>query len=157
MKVKTTEALYAILLFVLFVILPPLAIWYMPTSLYDQIQGFGFNLQSIMIQTVTVGIILATITLIKAIVEPTSKVYLAVALISSGLGLFFVLFILSVGNIADFGVSSLKVITGKAESTVILNLRFFIEISVLIIIIQMIKVYYDWVEAKSGQVQPIKS
>jgi hypothetical protein len=151
MKLKLSAVASTLLVFIVLVALPLAAIRYVPTEILSSIQQAGFDIQLFATETAILGLVVASITLIKGIVEPTSVTYLILSLVSSGFGLIFALIVLGVGNIADLGLTRFQVSNERMSAFIRIDLRIFIWITFAAVLLQMVQNVYEWREVRADQ------
>ena len=93
------------------------------------------------------GVLVSVITLVKGFVPPYSPLYFLAGAGSSLVMLAFTLVTLGLGNIWSFGITVLKIKIPGGLNTTVLDLRFFIQLAVLISILQIIQAFLEFKEA----------
>jgi hypothetical protein len=146
----SSAVLSAILNLIIFVGVPYLLPDLLPYNLTNAIESAGLNLDSVLRQITTIGIITSALILLKGTLKPESLHALAVSIIQNLSILMFSAVFLSIGDISSIGVSSFVVNMENAVNLIRLDLRFFIYLSVFTVLLQTLKSYYEWREARQN-------
>jgi len=148
MKVRWGEAAGAFLTLLMFVALPLAALRYLSPQILSQLEESGLSIQGVVNQIMILGIIIAAITVAKAVIVQTSVTYLLLDIISIVIGLAFALLIFGAGNISSFGCSNLRL--GKGEQTIdlTLDLRVFIYITLVTVALRILQSILKFREAR---------
>jgi hypothetical protein len=80
--------------------------------------------------------------------EPDSKEALAVSITQNLSILMFSAIFLSIGDIGSIGISSFAVDMENAVNLIRLDLRLFLYLSLFTVLLQILKSYYEWREAR---------
>ena len=138
----------ALFTFLTLVALPLVAIKFIPVQTLEQLSATGFDIQSVVEQTVLLGLIVSAISLAKAITASTSIVYLILDISSNLVSLAFAFFIMSVGNIGRLGYTSLKLTQGKVTTDILLDLRVFIWLTLGVVALTVLQSLVRFREAR---------
>jgi len=146
---KRSEAVIsAVITLILFVGIPYILPNYIPGDLIVQMEQSGFNLDSFSNQIMLIGAVTAGLTLLSGFVDPTSHIALIVNLAQTCSSLIFMVMLLGVGNITGLGYSEFGFSVQGIQSNISMDLRLFVNISILTILLKMIQVYLNWNETR---------
>jgi len=144
----SSAVLSAILNLIMFVGVPYLLPDLLPYSLSNAIDAAGLNIEVILRQITTIGIITSALILLKGTMEPESKEALAVSITQNLSILMFSAIFLSIGDFRSIGVSSFAVDMENAVNLIRLDLRLFLYLSLFTVLLQILKSYFEWREAR---------
>ena len=149
MMAKRLEAIFsAVITLILFVGIPYILPNYIPEDLAVQIEQSGFNLDSFSNQIMIIGAITAGLTILSGFVDPTSILALLVNLAQACSSLIFIIVLLGVGNVAGLGYTEFEFAMQGIQSKILMDLRVFVYISIVTIVLKMIQVYLKWNETR---------
>ncbi len=154
MASKIGAVISAAITLLLFVGIPYLLPSYVPPDLMAQIEQSGFDLPSFINQIMMIGVVTAALTLIGGFVNPTSIISLAVKIAQAGFSLILIVVFLGAGNIAGLGLTQFDVAMQGVQSSITMDLRVFVYISIATILLKMIQVYLEWNEARIEAAPP---
>ncbi len=154
MASKTGAVISAVITLILFVGIPYLLPEYIPPDLMTQIEQSGFNLDSFTSQIMIIGVATAALTLVGGFAEPTSIIALLVKMAQAGFSLILIIVFLGAGNIASLGYTEFKVAMQGVQSTITMDLRVFVYISIGTIFLKVLQVYLEWKEARVEAAPP---
>jgi len=154
MASKTGAVISAVITLILFVGIPYLLPGYIPPDLMTQIEQSGFNLDSFTSQIMIIGVATAALTLVGGFVEPTSIIALLVKMAQAGFSLILIIVFLGAGNIASLGYTEFRVAMQGVQSTITMDLRVFVYISIGTIFLKVLQVYLEWKEARVEAAPP---
>lgn len=154
MASKTGAVISAVITLILFVGIPYLLPGYIPPDLMTQIEQSGFNLDSFTSQIMIIGVATAALTLVGGFAEPTSIIALLVKMAQAGFSLILIIVFLGAGNIASLGYTEFKVAMQGVQSTITMDLRVFVYISIGTIFLKVLQVYLEWKEARVEAAPP---
>ncbi|MFC1804098.1 hypothetical protein ACFL0D_09080 [Thermoproteota archaeon] len=147
MASKTGVVLSAAITLILFVGIPYILPSYIPPDLALQIEQSGFDLEGFTNQIMIIGAVTAGLTLVGGFVDPTSIISLLVKMAQAGSSLIFMVLLLGAGNIMGLGYTEFDVATQGVQSSIAMDLRVFVYISIGTILLKVIQVYLEWNEA----------
>ena len=101
MKVRLGALLSAAVTFAVFVVLPLLLPSQMPPELMAAVSQIDFDLSGLLNQTATIGVVISILALVKAFVDKTSFISLALSMVSNVIWLVFSFLILGLGPDRD--------------------------------------------------------
>ena len=139
MVVRRGEVAGALFTFLVLVALPLAAIRLIPVQRLDQLSAMGLDVPSLVAQTALLGLIISAIALVKAIIKKTSIAYLILDVSSNLVSLTFALLVVGVGNIGSLGFSNFRFIQGKVTTDMLLDLRFFIWLTVGVVTLSVLQ------------------
>ncbi|MBD3173414.1 hypothetical protein GF326_13195 [Candidatus Bathyarchaeota archaeon] len=154
MASKTGAVISAVITLILFVGIPYLLPEYIPPDLMTQIEQSGFNLDSFTSQIMIIGVATAVLTLVGGFADPTSIIALLVKMAQAGFSLILIIVFLGAGNIASLGYTEFKVAMQGVQSTIVMDLRVFVYISIGTIFLKVLQVYLEWKEARVEAAPP---
>jgi hypothetical protein len=134
---RRREVAGALFTFFVLVLLPQVAIRLMPAQTLNQLSAMGLDVPGLILQTSLIGIVIFVITLVKAITNRTSIVYLILDVSLNMVSLVFALLVVGMGNIGSLGYSSFRLTQGKVTTEILLNLRLFIWLTVGVVILSV--------------------
>jgi hypothetical protein len=138
---------------IVFVALPLYAPSLVPPELEGTLADSGFDLAAFIQQISMIGVVVAVVTLVKGFVEPSSPLHLAASLASSLVMLVFTLITLSLGDIGDLGFTTVNMTIEGGVNTVVLDMRFFVQIATLTVGLQVINSILEFIDARKGPVE----
>lgn len=153
MSRRTSAVISAVMYLIVFVVLPLYAPSLVPIELEGILAASGFDLAAFTQQISMIGGVVAVVTLVKGFVEPSSPLYLAASLASSLVMLVFTLITLSLGDISGLGFTTVNMTIEGGVNTVVLDMRFFVQIAALTVGLQVINSILDFIEARKGPVK----
>jgi len=149
LAIRWGEVMWALLSFVTLVGLPLAAVNYVPEQTLTQVASLGLDLPSLATETALLGLVISSIALAKAIVEPTSVVYLVLDASSNVVSLVFALMGVGAGNIGSLGYSSFALKQGKVTTEIALDLRVFIYFTVGVVALSVLQSVARFREARA--------
>jgi len=151
---KTGAIISAAITLILFVGIPYLLPDYIPPDLAAQIEQSGFNLADFSNQIMMIGVVTAVMTLIGGFVEPTSVIALLVKIAQAGFSLVLIVVFLGAGSIANLGYTTFDIAMEGVQSTIAMDLRVFVYLSIGTILLKVIQVYLEWNEERVEAAPP---
>ena len=101
-----------------------------------------------------IGVVTAVMTLVGGFVEPTSVIALLVKIAQAGFSLVLIIVFLGAGSIANLGYTTFDIAMEGVQSTIAMDLRVFVYISIGTILLKVIQVYLEWNEARIEAAPP---
>jgi len=153
MKVRWGEAAGALVTLTVFVALPLAALRYLPPQTLLQLEETGLDVQGLVNQAVILGVVLAALTVGKALSAKSSVEYLVLDVSSIVAGLAFTLLVVGAGDLGSLGYSRLTLSEGKQATEITLDLRAFVYISlgtVALMILQSVLRFREAREARAA-------
>ncbi len=154
MASKTGAIISAAITLILFVGIPYMLPSYIPPDLLVQIEESGFELASFTNQIMIIGALTAVMTLVGGFVSPTSITALLVKMAQAGFSLVLIVVFLGAGNIMSLGLTQFDVAMEGVQSSIVMDLRVFVYISIATILLKVVQVYLEWSEAKVEAAPP---
>ncbi len=148
MNQRINAVISAVVYLVVFVVLPLYAPSLIPPEFLNLLSESGFNLGAFTQQMAMIGIVVSVITLVKGFVLPSSLLYLVAGTGLSLVMLAFTLITLGLGNIWSFGITVVKMEVPGGLNTVVLDLRFFVQLATLTSILQIIQAFLAFKDAR---------
>ncbi|MCJ7731819.1 hypothetical protein MUP51_05830, partial [Candidatus Bathyarchaeota archaeon] len=93
-------------------------------------------------------------TLVGGFVDPSSVIALVVKIAQAGSSLVFMVLLLGAGNIAGLGYTQFDIAMQGAQSSIAMDLRVFVYISIGTILLKVVQVYLEWNEARIQAAPP---
>lgn len=137
--VRRGEVAGALFTFLVLVALPLATIRFLPVQTLDQLSAMGLDVPGLATQTALLGLIISAIALVKAIIMRTSIAYLILDISSNVVSLAFALLVVGVGNIGSLGYSNFRFTQGKVTTEILLDLRFFIWLTVGVVALSVLQ------------------
>ena len=107
-----------------------------------------FNFRGFLNQIAIMGVFAAALVLIKGFVEETSPISLIISLLQNGVTLVITLVFFGLGNLENLGVTTMSVEMGEVVNTIKLDMRFFLQIAIIGILLKMLHAFVAWNEAR---------
>ena len=148
MSRRVNAIISALITLMIFVGVPLAVTYLLPPDLAGQLNQVGFSLQGFVNQTVMIGVVIAAITLTKGFIDEKSLAYLFLNIASNGITLLFTFIVLGLGNVGSMGLTTINLAMGNAETVVILDLRLFLQIAVVTVLLKMVQAVFEWKEAR---------
>ena len=101
-----------------------------------------------------IGAVTAGLTLLAGFVDPTTIIALLVNLAQACSSLIFIILLLGVGNITGLGYTEFEFAMQGIQSKISMDLRVFVYISIVTIVLKMIQVYLKWSETRIERAPP---
>ncbi len=139
---------------ILFVGIPYYLPSYIPADLAAQIEQSGFSIASFTNQIMIIGAVTAGFTLVGGFVDPKSVIALIVKIAQAGSSLIFLVLLLGAGNIASLGYTEFEIAMQGATTSIAMDLRVFVYISIATILLKVVQVYLEWNEARIEAAPP---
>jgi len=150
---RSNAILSALFTLVVFVGLPVGVICLLPADIAAQIGQLGFNVSSLLDQTIVIGVVVAAIIVLKGFVDEKSVGHLLLNLASNGITLLFTFIVLGLGNIGGMGLTTVNLSMENAEIMVMMDMRLLLQIAVLIVVLKVIQVVLEWREVRAEAAQ----
>ena len=154
MTSKIGSLISAFITIIIFVGIPYLLPSYVPADLMSQIEQSGFDLGSFINQIMMVGVVTAALTLIGGLMDPKSIISFLAKLSQAGLSLVLIVLFLGAGDIASLGYTQFDVAMQGVQSSISMDLRVFVYVSIATIVLKMLQVYLEWNEARIEAAPP---
>jgi hypothetical protein len=151
---KSGAVISALITLVLFVGIPYMLPSYIPSEVLAQIESSGFDLASFINQIMIIGAVTAGLTLGVGFVNPSSILSLILRVAQAGLSLIYIIAFLGAGNIAGLGYTEFDIVLGGMTSSIAMDLRVFVYISIATIVLKMVQVYLEWNEERIEMAPP---
>ncbi len=148
MASKTGAIISALITLVIFVGIPYMLPSYIPADLLAQVESSGFDLAGFTNQIMIIGAVTAGLTLGVGFVNPSSVLSLILRIAQAGLSLIFIVVFLGAGNIASLGYSEFDIAVEGLTSSIAMDLRVFVYLSIATILLKVVQVYLEWNEER---------
>ena len=151
MTLKWSDVNSALFTFLILVMLPLVALRFIPTQTLEQLLAAGLDIQNVVKQTALFGLVVSVISLAKAITTSTSIVYLILDISSNLVSLAFAFLIVGIGNIGSLGYSSFKLTQGKVTTEILFDLRVFIWLTIGVVTLNVLQSLVRFREARADE------
>ncbi len=151
MSKKTGALISAVITLLIFTVIPLMAPSYLPPSTLETIAQTGIDVPSFVNQLAIMGVAIAGLTLVKGFVAPSSPIYLLAALASSGATFAFTVLTLSIGRfeeLGNLGLTTLNVEVLGSINAIVLDFRFFVQLTALTVALKMVEAVFAFIEAR---------
>jgi hypothetical protein len=145
---KTGALISAVITLIFFVGIPYLLTNYISPELVAQIEQSGFDFADFTNQMMIIGVITAGLTFVGGFVDPASLIALLVRVAQTGFSLVFMIMLLGAGNLTGLGYTEFNVVLGGVHSSIAMDLRIFVQISIVTILLKVVQIYLEWNEVR---------
>jgi hypothetical protein len=115
----------------------------------SQLESAGFSLQSFATQMAMLGFVIASVTLVKGIVERTSITYLILDVVENIVALIFTFFVIGIGNVGNLGLTDFSIVQGNLTANIALDIRVFLWVTIVIVGLRVVSSIVEFKEAKT--------
>jgi len=156
MKNRKRSIMYAVLILVIFTILPLYGQRVIPQEYLRAFSSQGFDLVDLVNKIAFIGLVMSILILLKGFFEKTSVTYLALSIVSTVFWLLIVFFALGVGKMENLGLTVISSEAGGVSNAIIFDLRLFAYLATVITGLKIVHSILKFRQAKSKvtQVQP---
>lgn len=151
---KMGVVISALITLVLFVGIPYLLPDYIPQEWAAQIEESGFDIEAFSQQLMTIGVATAALTLIGGFVDPTSVIALIVKIAQAGFSLILIVAFLGAGDLANLGYTTFDIAMEGAHTSIAMDLRVFVYISIASVLLKILQAFLEWNEARIAAAPP---
>lgn len=137
-----------------FTALPLFAPRFMPPELSQMLGDTGLDIEVFLNQIAMMGVVAAALTLAKGFVDEVSVISLAIALIQNGVTLVITFLFLGLGSLGSLGATTITVELEEAVNVIVLDMRLFIQITAVTVVLRMIQAFLVWNEARDEAKPP---
>jgi len=145
---RTRGILAAAFFIIFFVALPRVALSMLPAEFSMMLGMTGFDLEGLVLSLTFPGVLLAALALAGGFASARSPVSLAVSIVSQLVWFYLLLFVITLGRPMSFGQAEITGGGGPAAITFILDMRFFVAISAVILGLKMAKTSLDFLSTR---------
>ena len=149
MKVRLGALLSAAVTFAVFVVLPLLLPSQLPPELMAAVSQIDFDLSGLLNQTATIGVVISILALVKAFVDKTSFISLALSMVSNVIWLVFSFLILGLGQIGTFGLTEFSFEIEGARNTMAIDMSLFAYLALITVGLNIVHSVLEFQEARS--------
>jgi len=153
MKIRKKSVAFAVLILVIFTILPLYGQSVIPQEYLIAFSSQGFNLVDLLSKIAFIGLVMSILILLKGFFEKTSAPYLALSIVSTVFWLLIVFFALGVGKMENLGLTVISSEAGGVLNTLILDLRLFACLAIVITGLKIVHSILKFRQAKSKVTQ----
>jgi len=140
MKVNIKSIIFTVLTFIILVVFPLAVQKVIPLQFLEFLITPEFNLPDLLNKIALMGFAMTMITLLKGFTDKVSVANLALSIILNLFWLLFTFFTLSLGRIENLGLTSISFETIGILNTVIFDLRLFIYLTTLLMVLKIVAV-----------------
>jgi len=142
----------------LFLIVVPLTIpRFLPSELLNAFSRMGgIDLQGLLKNIALVGVVTVILIVLNSTFEKSTTIGLFLSITSNVLWLFITVFSLSLGNLSTPGLATLSSQSESALNMVTFDLRLFVILSTLTVILRIVHGIFEFQEARSVKDQELK-
>jgi hypothetical protein len=151
---KHEAIISAVITLLIFTVLPLYSQNLLPPNILESASQIGFDIEAFTNQISIIGLIVASLTLVKGFFHESSVPYLLASLASSGMTLFFTVMTLSLGQWQDLGTLGITSITMEGQgvlNTTTVDLSFFVTLTAVTVCLKMIHSTAEFLEARSDK------
>ena len=157
MKISRKSMLLAIVSVIFLIVVPLVIPMFLPSELLNAFsQMGGIDLNGLLNNIVLVGVITTILILLNSLFDKSTTIGLVLSLISNVLWLFITVFSLSLGNLETPGLATLSSQSERALNMVTFDLRLFVILATVIVILRIILSIFEFLEARTVEVQEVK-
>lgn len=149
MRARWAEVAGALLTFIVLVVLPLAALYYLPAQTLEQLSATGLDLPSLATQTAILGLVVSAIALAKAVIATTSVTYLILDISMNIVTLAFALLVVGVGNIGSLGLSNFSFKQGRSTTDIAIDFRIFIYLTLGVVVLAVLQSIVRFREARA--------
>jgi len=157
MKIDRKSILLAIISVIFLIVVPLVILMFLPSELLNAFSRMGgIDLQGLLNNIALVGVITAILILLNSLFEKSTTIGLVLSIASNVLWLFITVFSLSLGNLETPGLATLSSQSESALNMVTFDLRLFVILATVIVILRIIYSFFEFQEARSVKNQDVK-
>lgn len=158
MKIDRKSILLAIISVIFLIVVPLVIPMFLPSELLNAFSRMGgIDLQGLLNNITLVGVITAILILLNSLFEKSTTIGLVLSIASNVLWLFITVFSLSLGNLETPGLATLSSQSESALNMVTFDLRLFVILGTIIVILRIVHSIFKFQEARSVKSQDIKA
>jgi hypothetical protein len=148
MSRKTGAIISAVITLAIFTVLPLYLPDLLPPDMMLMVSNIGFNLEGLLSQIATIGVIMALITLLKGFVERTSMAYLILSAGSSIVTLIIIIQSVGLGDMQSLGVTTISLEVEGGVNTAVIDMRLFVQLAIALVALQIVQSILEFRDAR---------
>jgi hypothetical protein len=148
MSRKTGAVISAVITLVIFVIFPLYLPDLLPPDMMLMVSNMGFDLEGLLGQIATIGVVMALITLLKGFVERTSVAYLILSAGSSIVTLMIIIQSVGLGDMQSMGVTTISLEVEGGVNTAVIDMRLFVQLAIALVALQIVQSILEFRDAR---------
>ena len=148
MSRKTGAVISAVITLAIFVVLPLYLPDLLPPDMMLMVSNMGFDLEGLLGQIATIGVIMALITLLKGFVERTSVAYLILSAGSSIVTLMIIIQSVGLGDMQNMGVTTISLEVEGGVNTAVIDMRLFVQLAIALVALQILQSILEFRDAR---------
>ena len=157
MKMNRKSILLAVVSVIFLIVVPLVIPMFLPSELLNAFSRMGsIDLQSLLNNIALVGVITTILILLNSLFDKSTAIGLVLSIASNILWLFITVFSLSLGNLETPGFATLSSQSESALNMVTFDLRLFVILSAVVVILRVIHSIFEFQEACSVKGQDVQ-
>jgi len=148
MSRKTGAVISAVITLAIFVVLPLYLPDLLPPDMMLMVSDMGFDLEGLLSQIATIGVVMALITLLKGFVERTSVAYLILSAGSSIVTLMIIIQSVGLGDMQSMGVTTISLEVEGGVNTAVIDMRLFVQLAIALVALQILQSILEFRDAR---------
>ena len=148
MSRKTGAVISAVITLAIFVVLPLYLPDLLPPDMMLMVSNMGFDLEGLLSQIATIGVVMALITLLKGFVERTSVAYLILSAGSSIVTLMIIIQSVGLGDMQSMGVTTISLEVEGGVNTAVIDMRLFVQLAIALVALQILQSILEFRDAR---------
>ena len=148
MSRKTGAVISAVITLAIFVVLPLYLPDLLPPDMMLMVSNMGFDLEGLLSQIATIGVVMALITLLKGFVERTSVAYLILSAGSSIVTLMIIIQSVGLGDMQSMGVTTVSLEVEGGVNTAVIDMRLFVQLAIVLVALQILQSILEFRDAR---------
>jgi len=148
MSRKTGAVISAVITLAIFVVLPLYLPDLLPPDMMLMVSNMGFDLEGLLGQIATIGVVMALITLLKGFVERTSVAYLILSAGSSIVTLMIIIQSVGLGDMQSMGVTTISLEVEGGVNTAVIDMRLFVQLAIVLVALQIVQSILEFRDAR---------
>jgi len=148
MSRKTGAVISAVITLAIFVVLPLYLPDLLPPDMMLMVSNMGFDLEGLLSQIATIGVVMALITLLKGFVERTSVAYLILSAGSSIVTLMIIIQSVGLGDMQNMGVTTISLEVEGGVNTAVIDMRLFVQLAIALVALQILQSILEFRDAR---------
>ena len=148
MSRKTGAVISAVITLAIFVVLPLYLPDLLPPDMMLMVSNMGFDLEGLLGQIATIGVVMALITLLKGFVERTSVAYLILSAGSSIVTLMIIIQSVGLGDMQSMGVTTISLEVEGGVNTAVIDMRLFVQLAIVLVALQILQSILEFRDAR---------
>jgi hypothetical protein len=157
MKISRKSMLLAIFSVIFLIVVPLVTPMLLPSELLNAFSRMGgIDLNGLLNNIALVGVITTILILLNSLFDKSTTIGLVLSIASNVLWLFITVFSLSLGNLETLGLATLSSQSESALNMVTFDLRLFVVLATVIVILRIIHSIFEFQEARTVKGQEVE-